>query len=95
MGCLFAVVAAASPRLVLVIFWLIRPNRVDAAFDSVVWPLLGFVFAPLTTLVYVLLDTPGSGLTSGEKVWIGLALLFDIGHVAYGARRSTARAPTH
>ena len=59
MGCLLALMAGLFPRFVLFVFWIARPDRMDAIFTSFVWPLLGLVFLPFTTLMYVLLWQPG------------------------------------
>ena len=58
MGCLFAIFAGLFPRLALFIVWLARPNLVDAAFDTWILPLVGIIFLPFATLMYVLLYTP-------------------------------------
>jgi hypothetical protein len=80
MGCLFAIVAGAFPRLAFLIYWIARPGKVDAAFDTFLLPLLGFIFLPFTTLMYAILYTPGVGLVGWEWFWIFLAALLDIGH---------------
>jgi hypothetical protein len=82
MGCLFAIFAGLFPRLGLFIIWLARPVLVDAAFSTFIWPLLGIIFLPFATLIYVLLYTPGIGLSGWEWLWVILAALFDIGHWA-------------
>ena len=51
MGCLFALFAGVFPRFALFIVWVARPHMVDAAFDTWIWPLLGFLFLPFTTLI--------------------------------------------
>jgi hypothetical protein len=79
MACLFALFAGIFPRLGLFIIWVARPARVDAAFDGWVWPLLGLIFLPFATLIYVLLWTAG-GLSNGDWFWVILAALLDIGH---------------
>ena len=79
MGCLFALLAGVFPRLGVFIVWVARPERVDAAFSSWIWPLLGIIFLPFTTLIYLLLWQPG-GLHGFDWFWIGLAALFDILH---------------
>ena len=79
MGCLFALFAGIFPRLALFIVWVARPARVDAAFDTWIWPLLGLLFLPFATLMYVLLWQTG-GLSTGDWIWVGIAALFDIGH---------------
>jgi hypothetical protein len=63
MGCLFAIFAGLFPRLGLLIVWVARPALVNAAFDTFILPLLGIIFLPFATLIYVILYTPGIGLT--------------------------------
>jgi hypothetical protein len=95
MGCLFAIFAGLFPRLGLFIIWILRPAFVDAAFDTFIWPLLGIIFLPFATLIYVLLYTPGIGLTGWEWFWVILAGLFDIGQVAasYTQRNQISEIP--
>jgi hypothetical protein len=80
MGCLFAMFAGLFPRLGLFIIWLARPALVDAAFGTFIWPLLGIIFLPFATLIYVVLYTPGIGLTGWEWLWVILAGLLDLTH---------------
>jgi hypothetical protein len=95
MGCLFAIFAGLFPRLGLFIIWILRPAFVDAAFDTFIWPLLGIIFLPFATLIYVLLYTPGIGLTGWEWFWVILAGLFDIGQGAasYTQRNQISEIP--
>ena len=51
MPCLFAVFALAAPRLMLGILWFFT-TWFRGLFDSVLWPLLGFIFLPTTLLWY-------------------------------------------
>jgi hypothetical protein len=80
MGCLFALFAGLFPRLGLFIIWVARPALVDAAFDTFILPLLGIIFLPFATLIYVVLYTPGVGLSGWGWFWVILAVLLDIGH---------------
>ena len=50
MPCLLAVLGFFTPRLVLFILWLV--GWTQGAFATVIWPVLGFVFMPFTTLAY-------------------------------------------
>jgi len=98
MGCLFILMAAVFPRTTLIIFWLARPERVDDVFSTWVWPLLGIIFLPFATLVYVLLYLPGNGVTGGDWAWVALAAVFDIVHWSlslnqYGVRRTYEGQP--
>jgi len=81
MGCLFALFAGIFPRLALFILWIARPERIDAAFDTFLWPLLGIIFLPFATLMYVILYTPGVGLIGFEWFWVILAAILDVGHL--------------
>jgi hypothetical protein len=85
MGCLLALFAGAFPRIGLFMFWILRPARVDAAFDTWLLPLLGIVFLPFATLMYAVLYTPGIGLTGWEWFWVAVAALLDMAHLAVGA----------
>ena len=93
MGCLLAVFAGFFPRLALFIVWILRPNLVDAAFNTWIWPLLGIIFFPFATLLYVILYTPGFGLSGWEWFWVAVAAVLDVAHwgVGYGQRRRPAR----
>jgi hypothetical protein len=87
MGCLFVLMAGIFPRLALFIVWVARPAMVDRAFDSWIWPLLGLIFLPFATLMYVILWQAG-GLSGWDWFWVGLAALLDLGHWgAGGAQR--------
>ena len=46
-----------------------------------IWPLLGFLFLPFATLMYVILWRTG-GITGFDWFWIGLAVFLDVGHWA-------------
>ena len=69
MGCLFALLAGMFPRLALFIVWVARPALVSAAFSTWLIPLLGIIFLPFATLIYVILYTPGVGLTGWGWFW--------------------------
>ena len=88
MGCLLVLMTAISPRFVVFLFWLARPLQFDAAFGGPILPLLGIVFLPFTTLMYVLVYSPGVGLTGSDWIWVGLALAADLAHSASVAAKS-------
>ena len=74
-----ALFAGAFPRLALLILWIAKPALVGAAFNTFLLPLLGIIFLPFTTLIYVIVYVPGEGLTGLGIFWVILALLLDIG----------------
>ena len=80
MGCLFALFGGLFPRLALLILWIARPALVAAAFNTFLLPLLGIIFLPFATLIYVIVYTPGVGLIGFDWFWVILAVLLDISH---------------
>ena len=81
-SCLFSLLVAGAPRLALVLLWIFRPERVDQAFETFLLPILGLLFLPIVTFVYVLIAPQGvQGL---DWLWLGLALLADVGVWAAG-----------
>jgi hypothetical protein len=87
MGCLFAIFAGLFPRLALFIVWVARPALVSAAFSTWLVPLLGIIFLPFATLMYVILFIPGLGLTAWGWFWVILAGVFDLVHLGAGIAR--------
>ena len=83
MCCFFTVLVFLGPRAAILVWWLINPARWQLAFDTFLIPLLGFLFLPWSTLMYVLVAVPG-GLVGFDWVWMGLALLADISMYAGG-----------
>ena len=87
MCCFFTTLLFFGPRLAFLIYWLLPFGRIKifAAFNTWIWPLLGLIFLPWTTLMYVIIWTPG-GLVAFDWVWLGLALAADIAGYVGGAR---------
>ena len=75
-GCLLAFTAAFAPRLVLILAWIFSP-RWNLAFNTFIWPLLGIIFLPYTTIMYLLSWSPGVGIIGWDWMWIILGLLLD------------------
>jgi len=94
MGCLFAIFAGAFPRLGVFIIWLARPALFSAAFGGAwLWPLLGVLFVPLTTLMYVLVWNPATGISGFDWFWLFLALLLDLGGLGSSGYANRDRYP--
>lgn len=87
--CLFASILAGAPRLAFLIYWLVAPVRVQTAFHTFIVPLLGLVFLPWTTLMFVIV-APAGVVTGFAWVWLILAFLVDIGTYGSGARGRSA-----
>ena len=82
MPCLVGVLALAFPRVALFLVWFLGGNYLGRAYDHWIWPLLGFLFLPLTTLVfaYGMNSGPVMGvLTPFEWLLVALAAAGDLG----------------
>lgn len=84
--CLIAVAGSMVPRLTIVFLWIFT-NLVGAAFSGFILPLLGTIFLPFTTLVYVLSYWIADGDIAWGWVFIFMALFFDIGTYGSGGWR--------
>lgn len=94
MPCLFALFVVFTPRLAAIFMWLARPTYFSAAFSgSWFWPLLGVIFLPFTTIMYVLLWTPGIGLTGWDWLWLILAVMCDLMHYGSSGYYNRNRLP--
>jgi hypothetical protein len=84
MPCLLAIVVLAFPRIVLVLMWLFS-NILDRAYHGLVIPLLGFIFLPITTIVYAWMATNGMPMAGFNLVILVIAVLLDAGSHGSGA----------
>jgi len=84
MCCFFTTILFFGPRLAFLVYWLFPFGRIKIflAFNTWIWPLLGLIFLPWTTLMYVLVF-PIVGL---DWLWLGIALAGDIAGYVGGAR---------
>ena len=76
MCCLFTSLVVLGPRFAGAIWWLVNPALWNRAFSSWIWPLLGLIFLPWTTLMYVIVF-PG-GIVGLDWLWMALAVVADI-----------------
>jgi hypothetical protein len=90
MCCMFAILVFLGPRIAGIIWWLAAPLRWQAAFNgSWLWPVLGLIFLPWTTLMWVIVAPTGQILQPISWLWIALGVLADISSYsgsAYGNR---------
>jgi hypothetical protein len=85
MGCLLGVLALVTPRFVLVVLWAFS-DYLTSAFGSFLWPLLGFLFLPTTTLAYAVARNEFGGVRGIGVVLVALGALLDLGVIGGGAR---------
>ena len=93
MCCLITSLFLLGPRFATLIWWLINPVRFTAAFSSFVWPILGILFMPWTTLMYLIVWSPLTGIYGLDWLWLALGVLADISTYAGGGYGNRDRIP--
>ena len=86
MPCLIVIFAVFFPRLVMVAI-AIFTNWFSAAFHTVLWPLLGFLLMPYTTLAYMAAMLCNNHNVNG--LWLVLvivAVFIDLGGQGHSTR---------
>lgn len=86
LGCL----ALFFPRFVIILT-VIFSDYIGAAYQTVLWPLLGFFFAPLTTLFYAFAINHHGSVDGIYVVGMILAVLIDLGLLGGGGKASSKR----
>ena len=95
MPCIIGCLALAMPRLALFLVWVFNSTYLDDAYQTFLWPLLGFFFMPLTTLAYAWAWHYGNGSVDGlGLVVVVVAVLIDLGLLGTGesSRRRYGRS---
>lgn len=90
MPCLLGCLALATPRFVIVLVVLFS-DYIGTAFHSWLWPFIGFLFMPLTTLAYAWAVHSNKTVTGLYLVAVVIAVLLDLGLVG-GSALSKRRA---
>jgi hypothetical protein len=94
MCCFVTTLLLLGPRAGILGWWLIAPARFALTFaGSYIWPILGLLFLPWTTLMYLILWSPGLGIVGLDWVLLALALLADLGTYGGGAYGNRDRLP--
>jgi len=85
-GCL----ALLAPRFAIVLVVLLS-DYIGRAYESMLWPFLGFLFMPLTTLAYAWAINSRGSVAGVQLVVVVIAVLMDLGLVG-GSAASRKRA---
>ncbi len=86
-GCLFFLFALAVPRVLMGCIFLFT-NWFSQAYQSMLWPLIGFFFLPYTTLAYMLAMLQNGALSGGWLVIFIVALFIDLGQGGHATHRT-------
>jgi uncharacterized membrane protein len=69
--------AVVAPRVVLGVMWY-SGDKVDNAFSGWFTPLLGLIFLPYATIMYVLLYAADKRVDGSEWILVGIAAVVDV-----------------
>lgn len=86
MPCLLIILAAAFPRVAIVLLWLFT-NFFNGVYQGILIPVLGFLFLPLTLIAYTFFQKSHSVTNTTELVVLFIAVIFDLGLVGGGTFR--------
>ena len=82
MGCILALISLAFPRFVILLLVLLG-DYIGRAYTTTIWPLLGFVFMPMTTLAYAWSVNQFGGVHGLGLAGVILAVLLDLGLISF------------
>lgn len=85
MCCVLILLAFFTPRVVLFVLWL--TSYLSRAYETWLWPTLGFFFLPATTLAYAIARNELGGISGLGVVVVLIGLAVDIGLLGGGARQ--------
>jgi hypothetical protein len=83
------IIAAMFPRLALVIMWLTGYG--SRAFESVLWPVVGFFFMPFTTCAYAIGMNEHGSISGWALLLLIVGVLFDLSSHGGGAQTARTR----
>jgi hypothetical protein len=78
MACLLALLAVAFPRVAILLLWLFTTFFANV-YQGLLIPLLGFIFLPLTLLVYTYIVKTQPAIDIPQLVFIFIAVIIDLG----------------
>lgn len=90
MPCFLALLAYFFPRVVLVLVWLFS-DYLGRAYSTILWPLLGFIFMPLTTLAYAFAINSNGSVAGIYLAVVVIAAILDLGTHGIGPLSKRSR----
>jgi hypothetical protein len=90
-ACLILIILVGFPRVALVLMWLFSTYLQRAFHGGLLIPLLGFLFLPLTTIVYAWEINSGMPTAGINLLWLLIAVIIDLGGLGGGAHRQSRR----
>ena len=91
MPCLVGILALIFPRLAIILV-VIFSDYIGNAYQTLIWPLLGFIFMPLTTLAYAWSINSSGSVSGMHLVVVIVAVLIDLGIIGGNASNRQVRS---
>jgi len=85
MPCLLALLVVAFPRIAIVLLYFFT-SFFQGVYDTILVPLLGFIFMPLTLVAYTWLTKTGQPMDAFYLVVMFVAVILDLGFIGGGER---------
>ena len=86
MPCILLLAIVLFPRVALLLMWFFSTYLQRAFQGGLMLPVLGFIFLPLTTIVYAWELNSGMPTAGINLVWLLIAVIIDLGGVGGGVR---------
>jgi uncharacterized oligopeptide transporter (OPT) family protein len=90
MPCLLLLLTLAFPRVVIVLLYLFS-DFLERAYHSLAIVVIGFLFLPVTTIVYAWVVNSHHPVEGLYLVAVIISVLIDLGLIGHGARSRRAR----
>ncbi|MBN2204465.1 MAG: hypothetical protein JW767_05535 [Thermoleophilia bacterium] len=85
--CALLAMGLIGPRFALFIIWIFS-DWLERAYDTFIWPFLGFLLLPWTTLGYMVAANWYDGLEGFGVLWFALGVAGDVVAYTGGGRRA-------
>jgi hypothetical protein len=83
MPCLLLIIFLAFPRIALVLIFFFS-NYLERAYHGLILPIIGFIFVPLTTLVYAWMVNTNRPIAGLNLILLIIAVVVDLGGLGGG-----------
>ena len=90
MCCFITALFLFGPRLAILVWWIYSPSYINTLFQNWIWPLLGWLFLPWSTLMYM--TVAGGGIAGFDWIFLGLGVFAYIA-TYFGGYRERERVP--
>ena len=85
MPCLIALLALIAPRVTIILLVIFSSYMADA-YNTILWPVLGFIFFPFTTLAYAFAINANDSVSGIYAILLVIAVLLDLGSMGGGGQ---------